>query len=245
MAKIVRFYNYCDGVWTVNHATAEVLREYGYHGKILIMENGTNLEPLSPAGEAALQKRVTLDERPVLLFVGQHNYKKNIHGILDACALLKQQGQAFQLVTAGDGPDMADIRREVEEKGLQEQTHLLGFMSDREELMALYHRASLLVFPSIYDNAPMVLREAAAMGTPAVVVAGSCSAEGITDGENGFVCRDESGASIAETIRRALPQTEAAGQRARETIPVPWSRIMTQVMTAYERLIAEKRGRMV
>lgn len=111
--------------------------------------------------------------------------------------------------------------------------------------MALYHRASLLVFPSIYDNAPMVLREAAAMGTPAVVVAGSCSAEGITDGENGFVCRDESGASIAETIRRALPQTKAAGQRARETIPVPWARIMTQVVTEYERLIAEKRGRMV
>lgn len=245
VAKIVRFYHYCDGVWTVNHATAEVLREYGYHGKILIMENGTNLEPLSPAGEAALQKRVTLDERPVLLFVGQHNYKKNIHGILDACALLKQQGQAFQLITAGDGPDMADIRREVEEKGLQEQTHLLGFMSDREELMALYHRASLLVFPSIYDNAPMVLREAAAMGTPAVVVAGSCSAEGITDGENGFICRDESGASIAETIRRTLPQTKAAGQRARETIPVPWARIMTQVVTEYERLIAEKRGRMV
>ena len=83
------------------------------------------------------------------------------------------------------------------------------------------------------------------MGTPAVVVAGSCSAEGITDGENGFVCRDESGASIAETIRRALPQTKAAGQRARETIPVPWARIMTQVVTEYERLIAEKRGRMV
>lgn len=35
----------------------------------------------------------------------------------------------------------------------------------------------------------MVLREAAAMGTPAVVVRGSCSAEGITDGENGFNLR--------------------------------------------------------
>lgn len=44
---IIRFYNQCDGVWTVNHATAQVLREYGYHGKIRIMENGTNREPLS------------------------------------------------------------------------------------------------------------------------------------------------------------------------------------------------------
>ena len=57
---IIRFYNQCDGVWTVNHATAQVLREYGYHGKIRIMENGTNREPLSPEGVAALNSRVRL-----------------------------------------------------------------------------------------------------------------------------------------------------------------------------------------
>ena len=163
--------------------------------------------------------------------------------MLDACALLKAQGVAFQLVTAGDGPDMEDIRREVNEKGLEAQTHLLGFMADRAELMALYHRASLLVFPSIYDNAPMVLREAAAMGTPAVVVAGSCSAEGITDGENGFICKDESGAAIAQAVTQALPRAAQVGERARATIPVPWSRIMTQVVAEYERLIDIKRGR--
>ena len=81
--------------------------------------------------------------------------------------------------------------------------------------MALYHRADLLVFPSIYDNAPMVLREAAAMGTPAVVVRGSCSAEGITDGENGFICADDS--EIArQAVLRALPQAKAVGLRRRK-----------------------------
>ena len=178
----------------------------------------------------------------MLLFVGQHNYKKNLHGVLDACVQLKAQGQPFQLVTAGDGPDMAAIRREVEEKGLAEQTHLLGFLSNREELMALYRRASLLVFPSLYDNAPMVLREAAVMETPTVVVRGSCSAEGITDGENGFICDDESGAAIARAVLRALPQTETVGRNARKTIPVPWEGILQKVVREYERLIAEKRG---
>lgn len=240
---IVRFYDQCDGVWTVNHATAEVLRSYGYHGKILIMENGTNREPLSPAGAQALNERVQLSGDSVLLFVGQHNYKKNIHGILDACALLKRWGARFELVTAGDGPDMEAIRREVAEKGLAGQTHLLGFLSDRAELMALFHRADLLVFPSIYDNAPMVLREAAAMGTPAVVVRGSCSAEGITDGDNGFICQDESGQAIAETVLRALPHTREVGQRAQETIPIPWERVMRDVVAEYQRLIEERSAR--
>lgn len=237
---IVRFYNQCDGVWTVNHATAQVLREYGYHGMVRIMENGTNREALSPAGVDALNSRVRLGEAPVLLFVGQHNYKKNIHGILTACALLKEQGVRFELVTAGDGPDMAAIRQEVEDKGLADRTHLLGFMADRAELMALYHRADLLVFPSIYDNAPMVLREAAAMGTPAVVVRGSCSAEGITDGENGFICEDESGEAIAQAVLRALPLVKQVGARAQETIPIPWERIMRDAVAEYERLIVAR-----
>lgn len=239
---IVRFYDCCDGVWTVNHATAEVLRGYGYQGRVLVMENGTDLAPLSEQGAAALAQRVTLDQRPVLLFVGQHNYKKNIHGILDACARLARQGLAFQLVTAGDGPDMGEIRREVEAKGLAERTHLLGFLSNREELMALYHRADLLVFPSVYDNAPMVLREAAAMGTPALVVRGSCSSEGIRDGENGFICADETGEAIAETVLRALPQAAAVGQIARQTIPLAWRGIVNQAVEEYRRLCAQKGG---
>lgn len=238
---IVRFYEKCDGVWTVNNATAEVLRNYGYRGDILVMENGTNLEPLDPEAQARLTARVQLDGRPVLLFVGQHNYKKNIHGILGACAELKRWGQPFQLVTAGEGPDFQAIVREAEELGIGADCHFLGFMSDRAELMALYHRADLLVFPSVYDNAPMVLREAAAMGTAGLVVAGSCSSEGVRDGDNGFVCADESPRAIALAIRRALPLTERVGLRAQETIPISWQTIMAQVTAEYRRLIAHRR----
>ena len=40
---IVQFFNRCDEVWTVNAATADVLREYGFKGEIIVMPNGTNL----------------------------------------------------------------------------------------------------------------------------------------------------------------------------------------------------------
>lgn len=237
---VVRFYNKCDAVWTVNNATAEVLQEYGYQGDVLVMENGTNLEPLDELAVTALNTRVQLDGRPVLLFVGQHNYKKNIHGILEACAILKRKGQPFQLVTAGDGPDFHAIVKEAKSLGIEENCRFLGFMDNRAELMALYHRADLLVFPSIYDNAPMVLREAAAMGTPGLVVAGSCSAEGVTDGDNGFISPDEGAQSIADTILRALPLAQPVGERARQTIPVSWESIMERVVKEYERLRALK-----
>ncbi|MBR6028532.1 MAG: glycosyltransferase [Clostridia bacterium] len=239
---ILDFYNKCDSVWTVNHATAEVLKGYGYKRDILVMENGTNAEEPSGDARKRLSGMAALKEGlPTLLFVGQHNYKKNLHGVLGACAILKREGQPFQMLTAGDGPDFKDIQDEARDLGLGEDCRFLGFVNDRDLLMAIYERADLLVFPSLYDNAPMVLREAAATGTPGLVVKGSCSAEGVTDGVNGFVSPDESAEAIAATILRALPGCRAVGEAARATIPVPWDRIMKQVTAEYERLIAEKK----
>ena len=103
--------------------------------------------------------------------------------------------------------------------------------------MALYYRADLLVFPSLYDNAPMVLREAAVMRTPGIVVKGSCSAEGIIDEDNGFICENESAEAIARTIVRALPMIQDVGERAQKTIPVSWDSIMRRVVAEYQRLI--------
>lgn len=236
--EIIRFYDKCDGVWTVNNATADVLREYGYSGNILVMENGTNFEVLSEDADKAVHARLNLKEGvPTLLFVGQHNYKKNLHGVLGACAILKQQGVPFQLVTCGDGPDYDDIVTEAGTLGIAEDCHFMGFMGVRAELMAVYHLADMLVFPSIYDNAPMVLREAAVMGTPGLVVAGSCSAEGVQDGVNGFISPDESAESIAATILRGLPQVKSVGEKAGETIPISWLDIMRRVEAEYTRLI--------
>ena len=237
--RLVHFYEQCDGVWTVNHATAEVLHSYGYRGDIVIMENGTNTVEVTAEGKARLDSRLRLKKDiPVLLFVGQHNYKKNIHGILSACRLLKDQEKPFQLVMAGDGPDFESIRQEIIELGMARDVTMMGFMDNREELMALYHTADLLVFPSLYDNAPMVLREDAAMNTPGLVVRNSCSAEGVIDGVNGFIADNESPEAIARTIIRALPDCKRVGEKARETIPVSWDRIMDQVLEEYRRLMA-------
>lgn len=240
---IVKFYEKCDAVWTVNHATAQVLHEYGYEGEILVMENGTDVVPLDLEAEGRLLQRLTVRPGvPMLLFVGQHNYKKNLHGVLGACALLKQQGQPFQLVCAGNGPDFDAIVQEARDIGIGGDTQFMGHMSDRAELMALYHRADLLVFPSLYDNAPMVLREAAAMGTPGVLVKNSCAAEGVMDGVNGYISPNETAESIAQTILRALPTTGRVGLEAQKTIPVSWNSIMEKVVQEYERLIAGRKG---
>lgn len=235
---VVSFYRTCDEVWAVNDKTADVLRQYGYQGPIVTMPNGTDPQSVSEEAYGRTLARWPLREGvPTLLFVGQMDMKKNPHLVLHACALLRDQGQAFQLVMTGAGQDLARLKGLAASLNLEDRVLFTGFVGEREAVLSLCRRADLLVFPSVYDNAPMVVREAAAMGTPALLVRGSCSAEGVTHGDNGFLCEADP-ASIASGIMEALPRAARAGARARDTIPIPWALLMEQVLERYRRLIA-------
>jgi glycosyltransferase involved in cell wall biosynthesis len=229
---VVDFYNRCDEVWAVSSSSADTLRSYGYQGDVRVMTNGTDVRPLPPGAAEAAEARFGLGDRPVLLFVGQMNWKKNLRRILEAAALVKED---YLLVFAGQGPHEKEIRRLSEELGLGDRCVFTGHLTDRDVLNGLFARASLFLFPSLYDNAPMVLREAAAMGTPAVTVRGSSAAEAIRDGENGFLCEDDS-EDLARVIRGALSDPanlEKIGRRAAETIPIPWDLLLDRVLERY------------
>lgn len=241
---IVDFFNKCDAVWAVNGGTAKVLRDYGFGGKITVMENGTNELEISDEAIKKMRTKVKANDGvPLLLFVGQHNTKKNLDKVIQACRILKDKGVKFRLVTAGDGPDFEKLVKLTKKLELEKEVQFLGFVADFEELTALYKLANLLVFPSVYDNAPMVLREAAAAGTAGLLVAGSTAAENYRDGKNAFIARDETPEAIAEKVIEALPLLEKVGEEAKRTIPVSWEKIMQKVMREYELLIAEKQGR--
>lgn len=236
---VVDFFNRCDEVWAVGASTANVLHEYGYQGEIQVMPNGVTQRSAEPEAIEEVNRRWGLKKEPLILFVGQINWKKNILTVLEACAQMKRQGAKFRLILAGQGPDMRAVERKISDLDLKERTFLAGHITDMRLLDGLYARASLFAFPSLYDAAPMVVREAAVMGTPAVMVRGSTAAEIIREGENGLLC-ENSAADLARVMLSALRDREALeriGQNARETIPVPWEQIMEKAVERYERLI--------
>ncbi len=234
--KVVHFYEQCDEVWAVSESSAETLRSYGYKGPLSVMTNGMDIPEPDPEAVAEVTERYELDVLPVLLFVGQMNWKKNLDCVLEAAAGLEQD---FRLVFAGQGPHEKEIRRRAKQLGLSERTVFTGHLTDRRLLNALYARSELFLFPSLYDNAPMVLREAAAAGTPAVVVRGSSSAEVVHDGVNGYHCANDP-ADLRRVIDAALADPAAlaaVGAKAKETIPVPWDRLIDQVLDRYAELV--------
>lgn len=244
---VVDFFHRCDEVWAVGDSTADVLRSYGYKGDIQVMPNGVALRTVDPAAVKEVNRRWQLGSDPMILFVGQMNWKKNIRTVLEACALLRRDGRKFHLVLAGQGPDMKEIEEKIYELDLKDCTYLAGHITDMKLLDGLYARADLFAFPSLYDSAPMVIREAAVMGTPSVLVRGSCAADVVTDGQNGYLC-DDTAESLCDVMKNVMDDKETLERIslcAQETIPVPWDKLMVHAVERYERLIAlNKEGKL-
>ena len=239
VAIIVNFYQRCDEVWTVSQSSADTLHDYGYEGDIVILPNGT--PNVAPSEKMRKLARVTfhLPQERVLMYCGQLNWKKNILRILEACALLLQQGEPYTLLMVGQGPDRKEIEKKAAQLGLDGHIVFTGHITDETLLYGLYEAADLFVFPSLYDTSGMVVREAAALETPSVVVRGSAPAEPLTDGQNGFLCEDTA-ESLAGAIHSAFKdpaRLTAIGKNARQTVYFSWDDIIDDAVDHYQALI--------
>jgi 1,2-diacylglycerol 3-alpha-glucosyltransferase len=241
---VTQFYERCDEVWTVSTDAAATLRSYGYKNDVTVVQNGTEMRLPSLELEASARERFVLGEEPILLYVGQIDFKKNLPLIIEAAALLKKHRHAFQLVFAGQGQDKKRLAKLAAEQGL-DQVVFTGHISDRSLLDGLYMAASVFVFPSLYDTAGLVVREAAVMGTPSIVVENTAPAEVVTDGVNGLICSNtpESLCGALERYLFGMNEDERAAirEQAQRSIPLPWETVMAEVEARYKAIIAQGR----
>lgn len=241
---VVNFFCSVDAVWACSLGAANTLRSYGFKGEITVMENG--VEPVNVAEPDALRARAVSEfnlpcGRRTLLFVGQQIWQKNLRLVLDTAKRLKDAGGDYFTVIVGDGYDGEAIKQYAGSLSLDDSMLFTGKISDRELLCGLYLAADLFFFPSVYDNAPLVLREASLMSVPSLLTAGSNSAEVVNDGVNGYTEENDADKMAAriETIFADRSAMHAVGQNARETIPISWDDIVRRAESKYRTL--EKR----
>ena len=235
---VVDFFAKADYAWACSPATAQTLRSYGYNGEIYVMENGVELSAI-PAQTEALRKTAVEafslpENRKTLLFAGPLIWQKNLRLILDTMKLLVTADPSYLLILAGEGYHSDAIAAYAKELGLDSYVRFLGAVKDSTLLYGLYSYADLLFFPSLYDNAPLVLREAAAAGLPALLAEGSNSAEVVRDGTNGYTA-EATCEAMAARVQKIFAEGNlaAVGEAARKTIPIDWSEIVDRVLLSY------------
>ena len=243
MKRILNFYNACDEVWIPQASVEETVREYGYKGRLEVVPNGIdygdlNLDHLHEYKLRSRKECGVADDELSLLFVGQHIWEKGIGVIVEALGLLKGKVK-FKMTFIGEGYAKKELKTLVESLGLQGEVRLLDVMTDRETLGRYYASADLFLFPSRYDNAPLVVREAASMGTPAIIPSDSTASEVITDGRNGFLTQDtpEAYATLIEHLSHNRELIETAAIGARSSLVRGWNDVMEEIEDRYNKLI--------
>jgi len=240
--KVIHFFNAVDDVWTVNKATKETLRNYGYKGPVTVVYNGTDFTlPENPEKELVMvNKRLQLSPYElVFLFVGQHIWQKNVRMLIESLHLLKQKGVKFKMIFAGTGYAEGEMKRLMKKLKLEEYIHFMGVVLDRNLLWALFMRADLFLFPSVYDTAGIVIKEAAAAGCPSVLLEKTNAAEGVIDNYNGFLAPNDA-ELYAERLFKLIADREKirqVGLAAQETISKGWEELVDDVYENYLEII--------
>ena len=233
----------CDEVWVVSNGAGENMRELvGYEGEYVVMDNGVDM----PKGRLSEEEymRLTSDVDipkgvPVYLFVGRMMWYKNVRMIIEAMEGIKSQGRDFRMVFIGGGKDLDEMKALAEQLRVTDKVLFLGRIGDREKLRAWYCRADLMIFPSTYDTNGLVVREAAACSLPAVLVGGSCAAEGTTADRNSFIV-SETSASLAALLMRMgdnIPFMKKVGENAANELYISWDEAVRKAEERYEIVI--------
>lgn len=239
---IVNFYESADEVWVPQESVKEVLRSYGYHGNIEVMQNGCDL--ITPDLDKTLfreESRKLLGipaDQFVLLFVGQHIWEKNVGFVIDA---LKQISDTnFHMYFVGRGYAAEKMKEMVSGYGLSEKVTFTGAITDREMLKRYYASANLFLFPSLYDTDGIVVREAAAFDTPSVMLSEASASGMLHDAQTGFLI-DNSLDAFESKLRSLINDpayVRSIGESASRSIVRSWEDIALEAIDRYNALIS-------
>jgi glycosyltransferase involved in cell wall biosynthesis len=146
-----------------------------------------------------------------VLFAGRMIAEKQAPLGVAAIALAAQRIAGLRGEFLGDGPEREAVQRAIVEHGLQDRVSSPGF-AEAGVVEREMREAMCVLLPSRREGYGMVVVEAAAKGTPSVVVAGEDNAatELIEEGVNGYVVEP-----TAEALAAAIVRAHAAGPALR------------------------------
>jgi glycosyltransferase involved in cell wall biosynthesis len=181
------------------------LREEGLRGQITM---------LAGVYDGPLEAHEVREAEPVVVFAGRHIPEKQVPAILPALVRARARVPGLRATILGDGPERAEVMRRVAELGLEGAVEVPGFVATETVASALA-RALCLLMPSRREGYGLVVIEAAASGTPSVVVAGpdNAAVELVSEGENGYVARS----AAPEELAAAIVRVHAAGPALRDS----------------------------
>jgi glycosyltransferase-like protein len=241
------------------HWAEAVRRDFGMPAEVI--PNGVDAARFAAVGEVAradARARLGLPERPVVLAVGGIEPRKGSRTLLAAAAALRRAGPAPLVVVAGGETlfDYADYRAawEADAERLGMRVHrgprpsadadvaVLGTVADGD-LPLLYRAADALAFPSEREGFGLVVLEAMAAGTPAVVSDLPVLREHLADGRDCLMAPPGDADALAAALARVLHDGALAARLVTEGRHTAARHTWAAAAEAHERVYGRVVGR--
>ena len=175
-------------------------------------------------------------ERPFFLFVGTLEPRKNLERLLEAYALLVEQGGSCPglLLVGSKGWRDSGLRRRIEPLQAQGHLRVLDYCGI-ETLGQLYRSALALLFPSLHEGFGFPILEAMALGLPVLTSRRGAMAE--VSGDAALLVDPEDSVSLGEALALLARDADLRGRlvaRGRENARTwTWERTARSTLEAY------------
>jgi glycosyltransferase involved in cell wall biosynthesis len=219
--------------FTFSRMHAARLAEEG-HRRPVTRLTGEYAEDASDAAPADAES----ERPPLVVFAGRHIPEKRVTAIPDAIERARHELPELRCLVFGDGPDRARVEARTRALGLGDAVEFPG-RAPGDQVRSAIAEAACLLLPSMREGYGLVVVEALARGTPAVVVDGSENAatELIEPGVNGFVAASADPGAIAE---RVIEVIRAGATLRRSTLE--WYRAHAHELSIESSLAAVERS---
>lgn len=240
---IAKAFNNCNELWTMNKKLKELVRDYGYKGKVFIIPNGCDMAS-SNVNQEEIEKfksSIVSSDEKLILNVGRINSLKNISFILKVCKVLKDKNFKFKMVFVGSGGELEKYKKQSRKLGLEDVVTFVGAIDDREQLKNYYAAADLLFFPSAYDTDGLVKSEAACYGTPTIFLKDTIASSVVKDEYNGYIGENDK-ELFAEKIINVFSNDEVYDtvcKNAKDTLYFTWTDVLQMAEKEYFRVIEQ------
>ena len=191
------------GVVTVSNYHLEYLRQtYGtLADRVQRIYNGLDLDEFS--------YREPSNRPAIVLGIGRLVEKKGFEDLVEACAILRNQGRQFHCRIIGSGPLRDALQTRIARLALSECVKLVGPRPQSEVIQEIQN-AAVLAVPCIVgedgdrDGLPNVIQEALALGTPVISTDVTGIPEVVRDGDTGLQVPQRDPLALASAIGRLL-----------------------------------------
>lgn len=153
-----------DGVFAVSNALKHEIIATGVTGiaaKTKISWNSVDINKFSNKENDSFKKEYKLEDKPIVLFVGNLIKRKNVDSLLEAKKIAHGD---YYLVIVGDGPLFKKLKKKVDEENIRD----VIFTGSRNDVENIIPSCDVLVLPSFSESFGLVLIEALACGKPVI-----------------------------------------------------------------------------